>query len=260
MIEIASNIPETTPNYRVPALEKGLDILELLAGLAHGLTLKELAEQLERTSQEIFRPVSALVARGYLLRDGAGKYRVSTKLFELGTRHDATQALIARAMPHMQSLADGVAESCHLSILVQDHMLVVARAECSADVKMVVRVGATFAMHARVSGRVALAALTPQQQTHYWQQHPLPPAELAACQQEVQTIAAQGYAAADSPIIVGGRDYAAAVKGNGGVLLGVLCLSRLSRVGEPQQGEKYIQAVLNCAQAICSEFGLEPLE
>jgi len=43
------------PRYPTPALEKGLDILELLANHPTGLTKSEVARSLDRTVSEIFR-------------------------------------------------------------------------------------------------------------------------------------------------------------------------------------------------------------
>jgi DNA-binding CsgD family transcriptional regulator len=55
------------PIYAAPALEKGLDILELLAKQAEGLTRREIAERLGRSVSEIFRMIEALTRRSYLV-------------------------------------------------------------------------------------------------------------------------------------------------------------------------------------------------
>ena len=52
--------------YPTPALEKGLDILELFAGTPEGLTVSEAARRLNRTVSEIFRMILCLEQRGYL--------------------------------------------------------------------------------------------------------------------------------------------------------------------------------------------------
>jgi DNA-binding IclR family transcriptional regulator len=258
MLEISSAQPAADDSYRVPGLEKGLDVIELLAGTVDGLSLRDLAERLERTSQELFRVVSTLVARGYLLRDPAGRYRTSMKLFELGNRHAATQALVARAMPHMERLAETVGESCHLSIVVQDRMLVVARAECAADVRIAVRVGATYDMHLRVSGRVAMAWMPSERREEYYRRRPEGESVSTSLESELARIRADGHVAADSPIIVGGQDFAAPVLSSDSVLA-VLCLSRLSRVGEKPRREEFTSAVARCAAAISAEFGQQEL-
>ena len=54
--------------YRAPALDKGLDILELLAGVDGGLTQAEIAKKLDRSPNEFYRMLDRLVRRGYVTR------------------------------------------------------------------------------------------------------------------------------------------------------------------------------------------------
>jgi DNA-binding IclR family transcriptional regulator len=52
--------------YRAPALEKGLDILELLARNGAPMTTSQMAVTLGRSVSELFRMVLALEFRGYI--------------------------------------------------------------------------------------------------------------------------------------------------------------------------------------------------
>ena len=69
--------------YAAPALDKGLDIIELLAHEIEGLTLNEIAKGLGRTSSEIFRMVNGLCRRGYIMQQDGDRYSLTLKLFEL---------------------------------------------------------------------------------------------------------------------------------------------------------------------------------
>jgi len=131
---------ESRLSYRVPALEKGLEVLELLSGISQPLSLTDIADRLGRTKQELFRVMACLNEQGYLIRDANQGYRMSTKLFELGAKHASTEALIARATPHMESLTNELNESCHLNLVVRNKMLVIARVDCDADVSLAVRI------------------------------------------------------------------------------------------------------------------------
>lgn len=64
---------ESKPGYAVPALEKGLDVLELLATLSAPITPSQIAQRLGRSLQEVYRMVLALERRGYLVRPPARK-------------------------------------------------------------------------------------------------------------------------------------------------------------------------------------------
>jgi len=70
-----------SPEYPVPALEKGLDLIETLASVAVPLSLSELANQLDRGTSELFRMLNCLERRGYVTRDVvSGKYGLTLKL------------------------------------------------------------------------------------------------------------------------------------------------------------------------------------
>ncbi|MBS0209551.1 MAG: IclR family transcriptional regulator [Planctomycetes bacterium] len=244
--------------YQVPAVDKALDILELLADASHGMSLTGIADALGRTKQELFRVLVRLQERGYLVRDDAQFYRLSTKLFEIGSQHASTQFLIAHATPHMEHLARRLRESCHLNIVTQNRMLVVARAEGDADVLVAVRIGATFELHRRISGLAALAMLPDHRRQEYWKHAGEPAAKVRALETQFETIRQQGYAHDDSPIVMGVKDCATAILGSGNSLLGVLCVSHLCRKDDPDEQAEVVQAVVECAQRISAEFGPAP--
>src|SRR5690348_5205293 len=60
---------DETDRYRAPALDKGLDILELLAAEDGAFTQVEIAKALGRTPNEIYRMLDRLVRRGYVSRN-----------------------------------------------------------------------------------------------------------------------------------------------------------------------------------------------
>ena len=82
----------TGARYAAPALEKGLDVIELLARETDGLTLNEIARLLDRTSSELFRMVNALCRRGYIGQHD-DRYVLTLKLFELAHRHKPIKSL-----------------------------------------------------------------------------------------------------------------------------------------------------------------------
>src|ERR1700747_1106235 len=86
--------------YAAPALEKGLDVLELLASASEALTHSEIARRLGRTLNEVFRMLVCLEGRGFISRPGPDeRYQLTLKLFEIVHRHDPMQRLIAQARP-----------------------------------------------------------------------------------------------------------------------------------------------------------------
>ena len=64
---------EDAEKYRAPALDKGLDILELLAATEDGLSQAEIAKSLDRSPNEIYRMLDRLVRRDYVRRTNADR-------------------------------------------------------------------------------------------------------------------------------------------------------------------------------------------
>jgi len=147
--------------YSAPALEKGLDILELLASEAEGLTQGVIAQRLARSTAEIFRMLSVLERRGYLNRHQDGSYRLSLRLFELAHQHPPLQRLLSVALPAMQDLALATRQSAHLVIHFARRILVVAQVDSPEPMGFGVRLGANFPFRPdRASSRV-LSAFQP---------------------------------------------------------------------------------------------------
>lgn len=146
------------PEYAVPALDKALDIVEVLADRDAGLTQLEIAQAVERSPSQIFRVLTTLERRGYLHRNKqSGLYSLSLRLFDLVNRQEPVHTLSAAAIGPMRRLADAVGQSCNLSVLDVDRVRVVAQAESPADFGFRVRVGAEFSLEHTATGAVLRA-------------------------------------------------------------------------------------------------------
>ena len=60
---------KVSKSYSAPALDKGLDILELLSTSDNGLTQAEIASRLNKSINEIYRMLSTLRQREYITLD-----------------------------------------------------------------------------------------------------------------------------------------------------------------------------------------------
>src|SRR5690349_10765215 len=120
---------EDADRYRAPALDKGLDILELLAEQKSGLTRAEITKLLGRNASEMYRMLERLVARQYVVRSAGGdRYSLSMKLYALAHRHPPMNRLISEALPLMQRFAADAEQSCHLAVYDRGNLLEIGRA------------------------------------------------------------------------------------------------------------------------------------
>ncbi|EAR24196.1 transcriptional regulator, IclR family protein [marine actinobacterium PHSC20C1] len=145
----------TTPEYAAPALDKGLDILELLASTSTALSQSEIADATGRSTGQIFRVLSTLERRGYVFRDRqSGSYVLAMKLFELAHLHLPLRGLVRVALPIMQVLAEQSSQSCNLAVRDGRQVRVIAQVESPADFGFRVRVGAAFDIATTATGSV----------------------------------------------------------------------------------------------------------
>lgn len=166
---MATNIAESTSEdterrYRAPALEKGLDILELLAREGEVMTTSQIANKLGRSVSELFRMVLTLEARGYIgLVGGREGYGLTNKMFSLGLAQTPTRNLIELALPQMKELAEAIGQSCHLTVASNEQIVVVARIESPRDLGFSVRVGYRRPLVESTSG-ILLVGLLPEKE------------------------------------------------------------------------------------------------
>lgn len=144
-------------NYATPALEKGLDVIELLAHQSEGLTKSQLARQLGRTVSEIFRMLLCLEQRGYIAQVDEDRYSLTLKLFKLVQEHPPTERLIADALPVMNRLAHDTLQSCHMGVQEGSNIVIIAQTNAPTNLGFYVKLGSQVDIMEAGSGYVLLA-------------------------------------------------------------------------------------------------------
>ncbi len=144
------------PAYEAPALEKGLDIIELLARSPAPLTRSDIAKSLDRSVGQIYRMLHRLVQRNYIAIVG-DSYVLTTKLFELSQYYPPMQRLLTEATPVMHKLASEIDQSCHLTVYSQGRQIVIAKVDVPSGMGFSVRLGSELDVLVSASGRVLLA-------------------------------------------------------------------------------------------------------
>ena len=147
------------PKSSVPALDRGLDVLELMAACAEPLTLTQIARRLNRTVSEVQRTIARLCDRGYLVRDPLSAYRLSSKLYRIAAAYPPFRDLVARSLLPMQEFADRTSESVHLGVLSEDRLVLIGQIEGRGLVRISLQPGAAQDPTKTVSGRILLASL-----------------------------------------------------------------------------------------------------
>lgn len=156
--QVAEAATATDDRYRAPALDKGLDILELLATQPQGLTRAEIVKEMDRSASEIYRMLERLVARQYVTRNASGdRYALSLKLFALAHMHPPLSRLINQALPVMDEFARQAEQSCHMGVYDRGNVLICAQINSPRGWSFSVQRGARVGLLDTASGHVLLA-------------------------------------------------------------------------------------------------------
>ena len=224
---------QTTVRYAVPALDKGLDVIELLARETEGLTLNEIARLLARTSSELFRMVNALCRRGYIGQQD-DRYSLTLKIFELAHRHKPIKSLTAAAAPLMRDLAQRSLQSCHLAVFYAGRVLVVGEIDSPERWAFGLKVGAQVGLTDTASGYVLLAFQDDAGRRSMLASHHEVEGELELKRRQLLTtirdVARSGYAQLQSRQIRGVTNIAFPILGTSGQAIAVLNIPYIERI------------------------------
>ena len=154
---------EELEKYRAPALDKGLDILELLSAEEDGLSQAEIAKALDRTPNEIYRMLDRLVRRAYVRRTHDDRFEITLKLFELAHARPPMRRLVNQALPVLRRFARDTGQAVHLVIHDRNILVVVAQVDGPGYWNVSVRVGSRISMVNTGSGHIFLAFATPEE-------------------------------------------------------------------------------------------------
>lgn len=149
-------------NYQVPALDRALSILELLAHHPDGMRMREIADKLSFPPNSVFRITGVLEQRGYLFREGADmRYRLSRKLLSLGYAAIGEDKLIEHSLDIMQLLRDETQETVLVGVRADVQGVVLEQVAATQPVKFLVDPGTHFPLHTSAPGKVLVAFLPP---------------------------------------------------------------------------------------------------
>ena len=184
---------EDDERYAVPALDRGLRILQLFTRETRRLSLTDIARALDLSRSSVFRLIFTLERGGYLARVGERHYQLGTGVLRLGFAVLAQQDVAEVSRPLLEVLRDRVGASSHLGVLEGREVLYLVRIPSHQSVISNISVGSRLPAHATTMGRLLLASLDPDALEALYPAADMPnlPAQIAADR-------ARGYVAVES--------------------------------------------------------------
>ena len=122
--ESGEEFDKSPPDYRAPALDKGLDIIELLARAGRPMTLARISVRLNKSANLLFRMVRVLERREYIeLPNGQTGYVLTDKLLRLGMDRGDSKSLPDYNLPALRRIRELEEENTKLRRVVADMLI-----------------------------------------------------------------------------------------------------------------------------------------
>lgn len=253
-----SAVADPRQAYGAPALEKGLDVLELLAGMSRGVTQSEIAQLLGRSLQEVYRVVMVLERRGYIQRrpDDDGLF-LSNRLHDLSNRYPPLRRLVDIALPIMNSASVEAYQALHVAVLDHLDIRVVAQVDSPAPLGFRLRVGTQNPAVATASGRLLIAFQRPAIKDWAFREIERTVSDETAkvLEHRIEAIRRRGYEMISGEGLQGITDVSFPILDAEGHAMAALTMPYLSSAKERVGFEAACRALHDAATAISVAFG-----
>jgi len=142
----------------VPALERGLGIIELLEEEKDGLTFSELQIKSGIPKPSLARILNILEDYDYVRTFSDGKYKLGFKLLSLGYSVYSQLDLVSEAKPFLLKLVELTRETAELAVLDRGEILYLDKIDSPEPMRLVARIGSRYkTLHCTAVGKVFLA-------------------------------------------------------------------------------------------------------
>jgi len=143
----------------VPALYRGLGLLEKIAEHPEGAPFSLLVQETGLPTASVYRMAETLEKCGYVKHSVDRRYRISRKLLKLGSLSYGEHSLVERAMPFLRKARDLSGETVLLGVLNGQEGIVLTCVDSPQAVKVSIQVGHHFPLHTAAPAKAILAML-----------------------------------------------------------------------------------------------------
>lgn len=248
----------------VPALARGLRILDLVASSSTPLKIAEISARLEIPRSATYELINTLRVHRAVEQTADGGIMLGAKLFMLGSRFADNVDADRLTSDAAAALRDRVDETIQVAVLDGRNVLYTAKAESSRQLRLVSTVGRTLPAHVTGIGKAMLAALSAEKLDALYGGSPLETftptsiGTLAALTRELRTTRERGYAIDNSESTPDVSCVAAAIRDSSGDVVAAMSISvPLSRMSDELRTE-YAREVVAAAADLSDRLGYLP--
>lgn len=142
----------------VQSVERALTILEELSEYEDGLGITEISRNVNLHKTTVFRLMGTLIEKGFVEQDSeTNKYRITLKMFELGSKKLDKMDILTVARPYLKRLVRETNEVVHLVMLDGTDIVYIDKVESENTIRMHSRIGKRSPAYCTAVGKAMLA-------------------------------------------------------------------------------------------------------
>ncbi len=221
----------------------------------------EISEGMGLSRTNVHRLLATLTSIGYVVRDAERRFRLSFKVFALGSRVVTSQDLRETAKPVLVELMNETNENTYLNVMHENHVIAIDEVRSRNPLSVKHDMTYSYPLHACASGKVFLSAMEPAVRLAVIERINLqrvsdrtiadPDALLAA----VENVAVEGFAREIGEFTDDLNSYAAPVYDYRGCVVATISISGPSIRATQERLESYVPSLVRAAQRVSQALG-----
>jgi IclR family KDG regulon transcriptional repressor len=235
----------------IQSLARGLKILDILGQASGGVSITELAENLQVDKASASRLASTLARYGYVEKDEVTRrYQLGPQVVSLSRSVLTRLPLREAAKPFLRQLMETTGECTHLAVPAQGKALYIDQVESPATLRVNAQVGTMNPLHCTALGKVLLAFghLPPPDSLERHTPHTITSKKLL--RQHLEGVRQAGYAVDDEEFDPGVRCIAVPVFDFRGKVIGSIGISGPASRITPERLPALAQRVMEAGKAL----------
>lgn len=158
----------------IRSVDRALTIIETLTEYRKGLGLVELSNKVGLNKTTTYRMLCAIMTHGLITKDPTtGNYRLTLRLFELGSKVSSQTSLLAITRPYLEELSEKTGETLHFVVQEGTDVVYLYKEESSLQsIKMGSQIGTRNPIFATGVGKAILSHLDGTEVEHLWHLSP----------------------------------------------------------------------------------------
>jgi len=247
------------------SLQRGLQIVEIVAEMAEPQTLSAIARKSKLNPSTTHHILKALVDFGYLVQaPKTNIYSLSSKLFQLTRRTWTVDQLAEIATPFLEELGNLTGESSSLAVLRDGQVIIAAKQEQDGPLRVVQRIGELRPIYCTAVGKVLAAELSEKEfeelieQIEFQRKTPKTITSPDVFRKEMVSIREKGVAFDNEEHIKGVRCLSAPIRDYSGKTRAALCVVGPKDNLSPKRIKKVQHNLLTVAASLSTRLGYDP--